>query len=84
MALRSASSLALWPNMFFLASSSSGSCSNLPTASPACTWGRPRTLAVPGALARGVRAARDVLMVDLEGYEGPLHVLLALARTPRP
>src|SRR2546427_8126571 len=34
MALRSASSLALWPNMFFLASSSSGSCSNLPTASP--------------------------------------------------
>ncbi|MFC5344309.1 ScpA family protein [Brevundimonas staleyi] len=27
--------------------------------------------------------ARDVLMVDLEGYEGPLHVLLALARTQK-
>ncbi len=27
--------------------------------------------------------ARDVLVVDLEGYEGPLHVLLALARTQK-
>ena len=27
--------------------------------------------------------ACDVLMVDLEGYEGPLHVLLALARTQK-
>ncbi|WP_298160800.1 ScpA family protein [Brevundimonas sp.] len=27
--------------------------------------------------------ARDVLVVDLDGYEGPLHVLLALARTQK-
>ncbi|HVL41024.1 MAG TPA: segregation/condensation protein A, partial [Brevundimonas sp.] len=27
--------------------------------------------------------AREAFVVDLEGYEGPLHVLLALARTQK-
>src|SRR6266403_624732 len=40
-----ASSLAFWPNMFLRASSSNGSFTNLPIASPACTCGRARTCA---------------------------------------
>src|ERR1700686_1679978 len=41
----SAPSLARWPNMFLRASSSKGSLTNLPIASPACTCGRARTSA---------------------------------------
>src|ERR1700686_2171271 len=40
-----ASSFALCPNMFLRASSSNGSFTNFPTASPACTCGRARTCA---------------------------------------
>src|SRR5882724_921842 len=38
-------SFARWPNMFLRASSSNGSLTNLPIASPACTCGRARTSA---------------------------------------
>src|ERR1700737_1076987 len=38
-------SFAAWPNIFLRASSSNGSFTNLPTASPACTCGRARTWA---------------------------------------
>jgi hypothetical protein len=42
---RPAISFAFCPNMFFRASSSNGSFTNFPIASPACTCGRARTAA---------------------------------------